>query len=195
MVGAMHLRVTVETGSSQQLLRRADRRDVIATVQSARMVGILMTTLAQERCAQRQQAIYYRTMRIMAIGTAIADRLVLPQKRTALFRVATRARVIDSVAEQQMFSHRAMRVMAIAARHESFVERVMRSQLQLRALFLMTADTHGYLRGFAQYRVIRLVDVVAGDTGKTGELMLAAAPVCSQSILMATQTHLILHVG
>ena len=193
MVGAMHLRVTVETGLSQQLLRRADRWDVITTVQGAGVVGILMTALAQGRCAQRQQAIYYRAMRIMAIGATIADRLVLPQKRTALFRVATCTGVIDGVADQQMISYGAVGVMTITAHHESFIDRMVRAQLQLRALFLMTAYAHRCLRGFGQYHIIFLMNVMAGDTGKVGELMFAATPVSSQSVLVATQTHLVLH--
>ena len=90
-----------------------------------------MATLTQERRAHLQQAFSSRTVRVMAVGTIVIDRLVVMHEGAAFFHVAGVTGLIDAIALHEFRSNRTMRIMAIGTGHLAFRNRVMRRAIDL----------------------------------------------------------------
>ena len=89
------------------------------------MAAIGVALLAQVRRALDQQPSLGGTMRRMAVEAVLTHRLVFPQQRAALFRMAVVADLVDPEFLQQLRTRRTMRVVAVAAHHLALADRVM----------------------------------------------------------------------
>jgi len=77
------------------------------------MIGLAMALLAEERHSHFQHARLIGAVGVMTVRAVFTHGLVLPQERTAFFRVALVADLVDGVLHQLMRTGRAMRVVAI----------------------------------------------------------------------------------
>lgn len=84
------------------------------------MPRALVTRLAQEWGTNLEKGGLRRPVRIVAVGTVLRDRLMLPQKWTAKFRVAAGARLGDGVLDKLRRRSGTMRRVARCACHCSF---------------------------------------------------------------------------
>ena len=66
---------------------------------------------------------------------------MLEQERTALFRMALVARLVDRIGLEQRAGQGAMRIMAVVAAHLSFRQRHMRAAIELQSHILVTLRT------------------------------------------------------
>ena len=121
------------TGTDQTALQT---RSPLA-VRRLTVVGPVMTLVAQERRTRFQQRRDIRAMRGMTVGAILVNRLVFPQKRTALLGVTGEAGFGDGGLLDQLRSARSVRIVAVGAGHLADVEGVRRNLLGLRALLLM----------------------------------------------------------
>ena len=74
-----------------------------------------MALLAQQMNASRQKLGIARTMRRVTVHAILADRRVVPQKRTSLFSMAGVTQIIDGMIRQHLPALPAMRIVAGSA--------------------------------------------------------------------------------
>src|SRR5262245_31918368 len=85
-----------------------------------------------------EQLVVVRTMRLVTVDTTLANGRVLPEERPALFGVAGVADVVDGIGLQQRSRRRAVRVVAVDARHLALGQRHVRALAELCTLLLVT---------------------------------------------------------
>ena len=73
--------------------------------------------LTQARARNLQQEIVVRAMRIMTVQAVLGHWRVLPQERSAFFRMALPASLVDGRRFQEIFRIAAVRIMAVRARN------------------------------------------------------------------------------
>ena len=163
MIGTMDRAMTIRTRPREFTIRS---EFVCCIVQSARMSCVEMTILAKPWPILNKKFFVIRTMRRMTIQTIFADRRMLPEERSSFFRMARIALFIYRIRDDQLWSDRAMRVVTIAAGHQTFTDRVMRSALNLRFHFEMASGANFIHVSKSQQRFIRLrcVNGVAANT-------------------------------
>ena len=98
----------------------------------------VVALLTQVRPCPNEQLVVVRTMRLMTVETTFADGRVFPEERPPLFGVAGVADFVDGVRVQERASRRAVRVVAVDARHFAFGQRHVRTPAELGALLLVT---------------------------------------------------------
>ena len=123
-----------------------------------------MTGLAEERRPQLEKRRLYRTVGVMTVGAIFRDRLMLPEKRSALFAVAGRTGLVDGVLDELRRRRRSMRRMAGSAGHLPFAQRMARQLVEVGVLRLMTTPAHLDLRGGVAHRILRRVQRMAAGT-------------------------------
>ena len=119
--------------------------------------GSLMALLTQEGTTHLQEVGGYGAVGIMAIGAVLRHRLVVPEERSPLFRVALVAGIIDGIALQIRAPRRAVRVMAIRACDFALEDRMARRLVNLSPLFLVTREADSGLGFFIPYPVVAVV--------------------------------------
>src|SRR5437588_11954457 len=101
-----------------------------------------MAALAEHRKLRDEHSIVVRTVRVVARITGLSYRGVVPQERTALFRMAADAHLVDPVADLQHSNvRRSVRVVARRAIHLRLAQRHVTRPLKLRDLGLVTRHT------------------------------------------------------
>ena len=101
---------------------RARGVEELAAVERARMLGFGMALLAQPGSAHRQQPWLRRAVRRMTIGAAVRDRRMLVQEGSTLLGMALEAGLVDRFLLQQFAVERAVRVVAVGADHQPFLD-------------------------------------------------------------------------
>ena len=96
-----------------------------------------VTLEAQSRTREFQRVLVDGAVRIMAVQTVLAHRRMLEQERTALFRMALVAGLVDRIGLEQRAGQGAMRIVAVVATHLSFRQRQMRTAIDLQPDVLM----------------------------------------------------------
>lgn len=91
----MDLGVTVHTTLSEQELRRRAGCEAIRSVGNARVAGLRMAALAQQRGAFCKHAGMVRAMRCMTKPTVFADWSMFPKIRATFFGMAVDASIVD----------------------------------------------------------------------------------------------------
>ena len=95
--------------------------------------------LTQKRRAHLEKRRLRRAVRLVTVGAVLGDRLVLPEKRPAVFRMAAGAGLVDGVLHQLRRGGRAVRRMAGGAGHLAFAQRMMRRLEKIGVLRLVAA--------------------------------------------------------
>ena len=133
-------------------------------------------------------------MRVMADRAVFTDGLVVLHERPAFFHMAGVAGFIHAIAFHELWTDRAVRVMAIGTPHFSFGNRMMRRTADLRALLLVAGKAHAGLSALVANVVVSCVDYMAGGAGYVFSLVSAPLPVRTVCILaVAGKTSRILH--
>ena len=129
MIGAVHFDMTVRTilGNDKTHLPWIGSIEIVkgADVRSAAAGGFgSMTLLAQLGARSVQQGHMVGTVYAVAQRAVLAGRIVLPQERAALVSMAGVAVLVDAVLLQRCRSGGAVGVVAIAAYHLVFPNRM-----------------------------------------------------------------------
>jgi hypothetical protein len=119
-----------------------------------------MARLAQERRTHLQHAFRCGSMRVVTYRTIFTDGLVVMYERPAFLHMAGVAGFIHAIAFHEFGTHGAMRIMAIRTTHLSFGNRMMRSTVDLRTLFLVAGKANLGLGSFVAHVIVRIVDRV-----------------------------------
>jgi len=114
----------------------------------------------------------------VTVGAVIDYRGVLPKEGAALLRMARIAGLVDRVLDQQRGPGRAMRIVAVGARHLAGEDRVGRNAVSLRTLGLVACEADLGLGDLVEYPLGGGMDVMAIAAGHAAGLMLAAGPMC-----------------
>jgi hypothetical protein len=140
--------------------------------------------LAQEWRARLQQVFHHGAVRIVAVAAILGHRLVLVDKRAALFRVAVVAGVVDAVASQQLRPDRTVRLVAVGAAHLALGQRVMRGLVEFVALLLVAGEADHGLGPFVAHPVVGRVQLMARGAGNVRGLVGTAVPVRALGIVL-----------
>ena len=125
-------------------------------------------------------------MRIMAECAIFLDRWMFPEERASFLGMAVIAGFIDRVFNQKEVVRRTVRIMAIAADHFGFPDRVSGTQVALRFFLDMTAKADFGLRRFVEYRVMGCMYGMTGGAGQIRGLMDTALPMNPVAAFMAS---------
>ena len=115
-------------------------------------------------------------MRRVTVGAVVNNWRMLPEERTALFRVARIARLIYRFLCQQLRSGGTVRVVAVRTGDLTFKDRMAREAMNLRALVLVAAKADFRLRELAHHLLVWIVRLVAIGTGEPVCFMGTACP-------------------
>lgn len=118
-VRTVNLRVAINAAAVDRKNRHRVAR--IGRMSSCRV----MTALAQPRPRDLQQIVVDGAVRIMTVQAVFDHRRMLPEERTALFRMALEAYVINSRFLQQALRIAAVRIVTVRAFHFAFRQRHM----------------------------------------------------------------------
>ena len=166
----------------------------LVVVNRGRVLGVVVAPLAEERQLRHQHAVVVRAMRIVAGRAAFTvDAGVLEQERSALLRVARRARFVDAVAgAQQLDVGRAMRVVAGRALHLAFAHGHVAGAIELGDLVAMAVHAQLLLVGRLQLRGRgqRVMDAVARGARHVARFVLAAFPQRVDALVVASGARL-----
>ena len=154
-----------------------------------------MALLTQKRRALGQQIPMDRTVRFVAKAAILANRLVFPQERPALFGVTAKARVIGGERVQIGRSWTPMRIVAIRAGKLSLSDRMTEGSMQFDLLAAVTVQTGLVLKPFNPHRIDRLMRDMAIAAGQFGRLVMASRPVHQVRFGMAGAADLVLLVN
>src|SRR6188474_2626430 len=156
----------------------------------------VVALLTQVRTRPDQQLVVVGTMRLMTVETTLADGRVFPEERSPLFGVTRVTDLVHGIEVQQGAGRRAVRVVAVDARHFSFRQRHMRSPAKLGALLLVTLVTGlgDALPGQQTAGRQLLHGIVAIGAGEITLRVRRSRPVQPVATLVAVQTLTILHV-
>ncbi len=117
----MNIGVAVQAGARQRNVPALPRTtDVDKGRYSAAVIGRLMTLLTQERRSLLEEVGNIRAMGVMAIRAVLGDRQVVPDERSAFFRMTLIASVVYRIAFHQLGSGRTVRIMAVRADYLTF---------------------------------------------------------------------------
>src|SRR6185312_183552 len=147
--------------------------DDLADLPAVRRVALV----AEERRTRLQHVLGGRAVRVVAVRAVLAHRLVVVHERAALLHVARVAGVVDGVALHERGPGRAVRVVAVGARHLPFGDRMVRGLVDLGALLLVAVEAHLGLRALVAHRVVPGVDLVAVGAREAARLVHAPGPV------------------
>lgn len=132
--------MAVPTSVLDGAIRRTASCDrVDAVIKSPWMSRVEMAPLAQVGLLGDEHLVVTASVRVMTGDATLADRRVLPQKRSPLFRMALVTLLIDRRSGEHLGICRIVRVVARSAAHEALANRVMRRSLQLRSYVFVTA--------------------------------------------------------
>src|SRR5262245_1091394 len=189
VVGAVDGHVTVVARAPHhELLLGPDR-----AVRPRHVAGFRVALLAKPRLGQLQHGIVVGPVRVVTVRAALHHRLVAPEERTALLRMAGEARVVQRRLLEQGRRHRAVWAMARATRHLAFAHRHVRGAHGLGAL-LQVAGAAGLDLVLAGELVL-LADVVhegvAVGAGHVAGLVAAALPEDAFALRVAVEAHLV----
>src|ERR1700683_2776483 len=194
-VRAVDLRVTIDAAAGEQECARVRARQPLGRVDDGGMTRTLMARLAEKRRAHLEKRGLCRTVRIVAIGAVLRDRLVLPQEGPPEFSVTGGAGFRDGVLDELRRCRRAVRRMAGGTGHRSFPQRMMRKLEQIRAKRLMTARTDLDLGGGGLYRIFGCMQRVTACARHIARGVRARCPVMGGVRLVASETFHILRPG
>jgi len=204
----MNVRVAVNAGpvESPSVVHRIRGR----IVPPAGMAGF-----AHPRRSHPQQRRVVGAVRVMAVQTALHHCRVFPEERTSLVGVATRATLVHGHGSDELFGHRAVRIVAaptaylsaFPARGHGHVGR----PLELHSLDLMALAAQIVFDGVetlaaavvsirldqAKLRLLgmRTMDGMAGHAGNVAGLMLTTRPEHLFTLGVALQTHIVQRGG
>ena len=198
----MNLVVAVHALAGQNLRDGAVGRYPGSAVRRTGMIPCVMALLTQPGFAPTQQWRVVRAVRRVAVAAVFAYRLMFPQERTALFRVALETGLVDRVVNQAGVSGRTVGIMAVRAGHQADVgagfgsglHRVPRLAHELRTLFCMAVVTDGGLALERQYRVVFDMYFMTVDTGGFLDVMHAPHPVEAAAVIVAAEANGILFI-
>ena len=168
---------------------RAGARDRGQTGDPAPMAGRLVTLLTQKRRTHLQHGGVDGSMRVVADGAVLGDRLVRAQERTALVHMAGVAGVVDAVADHQVRADRAVGVMAVRAGHLALGNGVVRGAADLGALRLVAVEAHFGLSALIAYRIMTRVHLMARRATNLARGVDATRPVNSRFALVTTEAN------
>src|SRR6187551_2213219 len=139
MIGAVHLRVTVQAilaehvrrALSARQTRRSDRRE-------RRMSRLGVTTLAKHGATRLEHAGMNRSVRCMTGRAVFGDRRVFPHERSALVGVTLEAGFVRRLVLEQCVAGAAMDVVTSRAGHFSGVDRMRKRAMLVHARDLVT---------------------------------------------------------
>ena len=117
MIRAVHLRMTVQTALSKQVLRRGGICEPLRSIRDARVSGLRVAALAKQWCALRQHAGVVRAVRRVTDSAVFTDRRVLPEVWATLFGVTLLAGVVHGLPHEPGSDLVAMRAVTAAAVH------------------------------------------------------------------------------
>ena len=190
--------VAVGTGTVLQHSWLLIHRGITACGYSQQLSGVKhvrVAPLAKHRLLYDQQRLVRTAVRIVAIEAALTNRRMLPQKWTALFRVALIALVVDGVGGNQALRLGAVRVVAVRAKHFFFAKGVMRWLEERNPNLFMASRAELLLARLRQQFVVAAVNLMAVNAGQLGFVVLAAMPHCDITARVASQTDRILRGG
>ncbi len=146
----------------------------IADTSTQGMKMPFMALQAEKGLVLLQQIVGNRTMRIMTNGAVFGDRGMLEDERALVAAVAVETQVVGALFCCQSFS--AVWVVAIAAGHLAFLDRMMGREVGLGLLLLVTGIAE--LRVFLlEGRLVAAVDGVAVVAANVAQGVLAVGPV------------------
>jgi len=173
----------------------------------ARMSRVHVTLSAKSWVSNFEQPVVYRAVRLMAIGAIFYDRRVLPKKRPAPLGVAQITGFINACLYELRRIGSSVRVVAVRTGHLSFPERHVRGAHELALSLQVALGTHLYLRSLvkegglvADLGKLKAVggllhDRVAVGANNSTSGMRACFPVGLNSLLMALEAGVVLHLG
>src|SRR4029079_5080936 len=196
MIRTVNQDVAVETGSRRQLRSRGGRAGLLGAVGSrdtragqirtAVDLGAVVATmavLAEPGDSRLELCRVAGSVGRMAIRAIVRHRRVLPQIRTALFRVAGKAGVVDRVLDEQFRTRRAALMVTLRTCHLPRVgqprggEWMSGDATHLRALRLVAPEADIGLCRLAQHLLVRRVNVVTIRARHATTLVLTAGPI------------------
>src|SRR5688572_3645895 len=180
VVRAMDVRVAVQASARERVGSRAGERGV---PDGAAMARRLVALLAQERRAGLQQVRGRRAVRVVTDRAVLLYRLVRAHERPALLHVARVTGVVHVIAHHHARARRAVRVVAVGARHEAFAYGVARGAIDLDPLLLVALEAGLRLRDLVARGVVR-VQRVAGGARDVARGVGAGAPVDALAALV-----------
>ena len=184
----MNVGVAIHATTRQCDFSPAGASVVLKAWQIPPVTGGFVTLLAQKRSPGLEQPGGRRTVRRMADRAVLGHRLMIPEKRSALFDVTLEAGFIDRITGQKLHPGRAVRIVAVAASHLAFGRRMTRGPKKLGSLLLVTSDTNVVLRALVSHPILSGVDLVTGRTGHVPLSVGTALPVNPLARLMTVQT-------
>lgn len=119
------------------------------------MIRIPVALLAQERPGDLEELVLIGPVGIVAVQTTFPDWRMLPEERTAFFRVAGITSFIDGVSFQHRFRGGTVWIVAVHAGHFPFGQRHVRSLGKFGALLFMAGVTRFVDRFFPEKAGVR----------------------------------------
>src|SRR5581483_4625490 len=191
-VRTVDLAVAIEAGAAGNLVARRGARlqgELVACrTWSDRVLARVLAVvalLAEPGRARRQERRQVGAVRRVAVRAALDGRLVLPQIRAALVRVAGPAGLVDGVLLHHARAGRAVRVVAIGARHLALADRVVGDLQRVGALLPVAGEAHLGLRLLLAHPVMGSVHLVAIAASHVVHLVSAALPMRARGALVA----------
>ena len=162
--------------AARQSLRGVDDRG---------MACALVTGLTEEGRAHLEKRRLRRAVRIVTVAAVLGDRLVLPEKRSAVLGMAARAGLVDRVLHELRRRGRAVRRMAGRASHLALAQRMMRELVEVRVLRLMTAGADLDLGRRRLHRILGRVQLMAARARDIACGVCTRGPIVRRVRLMA----------
>ena len=125
----------------------------------------------------------------MTNGAILRYRLVVPQKRATLFDMALETGFIDRIANQELCTGSAVRVMTIAAGDLAFGRWMARRAQKLGALFFVAGNADIVLGSLVEHAILLGVDLMTGRTSNIALRVRSPLPVEALAPLMACQAN------
>src|SRR5208282_4038569 len=175
-VRPVHLAVAVGAAAREQEARGLTPRQTRSGCRHTRVIRLRVTLLTQQRRSAQEQGWIDRAMRRMTIAAILRDRRVLPQERTALFRVAGIASLVQRRTRQQRRIQRVVGSMAGGAGHVAVAHRMGREFLEVGAYLLMALVTNHRLFSDHGDRIVLGMQPMTADASDILALVHAALP-------------------
>ena len=144
-----------------------------------------MAGVAQERWPHFQHAVGDGAMRVMANGAVFGNRLVVVDERSAFLGMALVAGLDHAVSFHELWSDRAMRIVAIRTSDLAFEDRMTEGPLDFRALLLVAREADLGLGDLGEHLVSAgAMHGMAGGTDDIAGLVRAAFPVVALAVAL-----------
>ena len=198
MVGAVHLRMTIQATASQHHRRGTAPGQAAVGKGKTGMPSLRVTRLAQQRRASRQQGRMNRAMRLMTQRTIFADRGMIEYHRAAQLGMTTKTQFVQRIALQLTGRPRRMRTVTIRADHRGGTNRLigakrMRGRFHaIRALLPMAGKADLGLTGLQSDRIRCRMHAMATGAPRIITIVHAARPRETDIALMAIHANQIL---